>query len=1074
MQSLKNILTIIVIASTHFYFSQEIGIINFNSKNGLPTNAVNTIFKDKYGFYWIGTQNGLCKYDGYEIEKIKNNPKDSFALKCQNILSFAEYQNFLIIGCENGLTFYDQIKNQFQKLPELEKEIQELPVFKLLVLNNKLYIAAQNGLFEYNFKNKKIKKYILKDEQGKAKDYDISSDTKLFFNQNHFIMIDPNLWILKTDTVNHTLHSISSRSITANPIKNYPEDIIEYNHSIYILLHQYGLVRLNPVTFEKIDEPLLIKDMPEIENFNKITVIKNKLYLSYKNGIIEYDPSYAAIESIHLEKVEVDLKIKQIANIDNNLFIATFYNGFYIVPISAKKFFNPIPKYINDKFANTFALLEYQPGKIMVGGQNKLFFYNILKNQIEKDYNYLFKDITILSIAPSQEKDKYCIGTWGHSLLLFDIKKDKLIKLQHLNKDKEFLPRDILSLFSDKDSLWCGTIGEGLYKYNIKTGKYRKVEAFQKYTISYITKVNDYYWIATIEDGLFKLNSKNEIILHLNAENKLLSNNTVYHLEEDTNYIYIATDNGLTIYDKKQAKSQFFYDADGLSNSSILSVNKDKQNNLWIETLNGITKMVLSHLHKPQLKLFYNYSYIDGLINYEYNQGAHCILKNNYLVYGGTNGIDIFNPAKIKPSYQGIPVYITSFKKSGKNYPADTNIMFKKYFETDWRQNNIQIEFTAINPLTSKILYKYKLAGYDDDYSEPSDIRYISYTGLPGGTYTLYVLATNHDGEWNTQPHYIYIKVIPPFWKTTWFIITSSVLVFGSIFGFNQYRTYQIKKRNKELEQKVAERTKELATKNHEILSSIEYAKRIQQAILPTDRYIQEILPNAFILYKPKDIVSGDFYWVYQVVAKDKEFNNSLIIAAVDCTGHGVPGALMSMIGNNLLNQIVIEKSIYQPDNILNEMNKGVQIALKQGHSNIQTNDGMDASIALIKTNGELLWAGANRPLVIIKSNGEILKLDGDKYPIGGVQLDPNRTYTQHNIQLQKGDTIYLFSDGYADQFGGDKGKKMRTKNFIALLQKIHSNPISEQKEILENFFNEWKNNYDQIDDVLVIGISYT
>lgn len=267
------------------------------------------------------------------------------------------------------------------------------------------------------------------------------------------------------------------------------------------------------------------------------------------------------------------------------------------------------------------------------------------------------------------------------------------------------------------------------------------------------------------------------------------------------------------------------------------------------------------------------------------------------------------------------------------------------------------------------------------------------------------------------------------------------------------------------MENKVKERTKELAEKNRDITSSIEYAKRIQEAILPSQELIFSKLKNAFILYMPKDIVSGDFYWF-------GEKDNYKIIAVVDCTGHGVPGAFMSMIGHNLLNQIVSEKGNYEPGLILQELHKGVQSALKQGHNAVNTNDGMDVSLLAINTETrEVLWAGAFRSLVIVNAEGQLEKIDGNKYPVGGAQLDSERSFTTHVRKLQKNDTVYMFSDGYADQFGGDKGKKFMVKRFHDKLVNIHEYSAREQHKELEEQFNEWKTGYDQVDDVLVIGI---
>lgn len=1051
-----------VIFFSHSIFSQFQKVsafysVNINALNGLPTNNVNYVFKDRLGFYWIGTQSGLCKYDGYKIQVFKNNPNDTNSLKGINIYCINEYENYIVISHNNGVSLYDYIKNRFVEIPAIKKELNNKEVFNVLISNNKMYLASQKGLYEYNFQTGKLIQYRMKNNP--TAEIELVSDTRFFKNNQHFLLVDINLGILKIDTINHGIYEIIKYSDTK------ARDIVQYGNMLYVLYSEYGLIQLDAQSLEKINEWTFLKNkLKNTFQFDLVT-LNNKIYIiGHKDGIIEFDPLKSDFKFLILNDNVNDMQIKRVFNIDNNLVLATVTDGIYIIPYSVQKIFNPIPDEINKQFTDIYAICEYRSGRILVGGTDKLYLYNILTERIEKNFNSLFNNTSVLQIIPSNKQDEVFVGTYGRGLYLLNIETGKI---QHL-KEKG----DILSLFLDNDTLWIGEVGEGITKYITYSKKYFKWKLFDKQTINYIKKDKNNYYIATADNGLYKLNDKYNIIFNLSTKNNKLSNDWVYHFTEDSTYFYIATDNGLTLYNKKDSTSRFFYDYDGLPASTILSVYKDSKNNLWIGTLKGISKMKISNLNNPHLKLFYNYSYIEGLVNYEFDQNAFAVLKNNYLVYGGTSGLDIFNPLKIKSSFSNIPIYITSFKISGKDYITDTNVILKKFFQLNWKQNNFQIELTALHPLNSeKILYKYKLVGYDDEYTNPTNIRYISYTGLPGGTYKLEILATNADGEWNTTPYYIYIDITPPFWKTPWFIISASVLLFGGIFGFNQYRTYQIKKRNKELEEKVKERTKELANKNHEILSSIEYAKRIQQAILPTNKYVEQILPNAFILYIPKDIVSGDFYWTYQIQYPNT--SPSLIVAAVDCTGHGVPGALMSMIGNNLLNQIVIEKNITSPEIILNEMNKGVQTVLKQGQSEIQTNDGMDASIVHLFADGKLLWAGAYRPLLIVRADGTQEKIEGDKYPIGGVQMDPDRKYTLHTSQLNKGDTIYLFSDGYADQFGGEKGKKMMLKRFFQLISENHSKPIDEQKEILERFFYEWKGKYDQVDDVLVIGIKY-
>ncbi len=251
--------------------------------------------------------------------------------------------------------------------------------------------------------------------------------------------------------------------------------------------------------------------------------------------------------------------------------------------------------------------------------------------------------------------------------------------------------------------------------------------------------------------------------------------------------------------------------------------------------------------------------------------------------------------------------------------------------------------------------------------------------------------------------------------------------------------------------------------KNKEITDSINYAKRLQNTMLAGETTLTEIWEESFILYKPKDIVSGDFYW-YSSNGKDK------IFAAVDCTGHGVPGAFMSMLGITFLNEIVLEKKITRPHLILGELRDRVKSTLKQKGAEGESRDGMD--IAVININSEsstLEFSGANNPLWMCR-DGELIEVNSDKRPIGYFK-GAGLPFTNHSIDIKKGDLIYIFTDGYADQFGGPRGKKFKYKTLNELLVSIHKEPMSKQKEILEQRFNEWKGNLEQVDDVLILGI---
>jgi serine phosphatase RsbU (regulator of sigma subunit) len=278
-----------------------------------------------------------------------------------------------------------------------------------------------------------------------------------------------------------------------------------------------------------------------------------------------------------------------------------------------------------------------------------------------------------------------------------------------------------------------------------------------------------------------------------------------------------------------------------------------------------------------------------------------------------------------------------------------------------------------------------------------------------------------------------------------------------------------------ELEQKVKDRTAEVVRqkevieiKNKHITDSIRYAKRIQNAILPPDNYVKQLLPQSFILYKPKDIVSGDFYWMTKK-------SNLVIYAAVDCTGHGVPGAFMSIVGYNQLNYAIDVKKARTASEILDCLNKGVVDTLREqgseGRIMSKVKDGMDLALCVIDyKNMKLQFAGANNPLCLVR-DGELIQIKGNRMAIGGNFDEELPKFTNHEMDLKKGDILYTFSDGYPDQFGGDDGRKFMLKKFRALLLEIHKNPIEEQEKILDDILENWRGKEEQIDDIIVIGV---
>jgi serine phosphatase RsbU (regulator of sigma subunit) len=336
----------------------------------------------------------------------------------------------------------------------------------------------------------------------------------------------------------------------------------------------------------------------------------------------------------------------------------------------------------------------------------------------------------------------------------------------------------------------------------------------------------------------------------------------------------------------------------------------------------------------------------------------------------------------------------------------------------------------------------------------------------PGRTYTFKVKALSSNGVWSRGTIAYTFSIHLPWWKTWWFMAGVALVLASSVFSFIIYRIAQLAKEKKLLEEKVTERTRELSLAFQEIKDSILYAKKIQDAILPLKEEIREEFPDSFVLFKPKHVVSGDFYWMN---TKD----DKVYIAAVDCTGHGVPGAFMSMIGSSLLNEIILKKGDHNPGTVLTLLHRAIRKSLKQHRSTYESKDGMDLALMVIdKKAGTLQYAGAKRPLYFFR-NGLFAEIKADKQSIGGLETEKDYQFTKHDIKLSEGDTFYLFTDGYVDQFGGEKGKKYSSGRFRKILSEMQHLPLDDQGRMLNKTLSSWKKGVEQVDDILVMGIRF-
>jgi PAS domain S-box-containing protein len=301
--------------------------------------------------------------------------------------------------------------------------------------------------------------------------------------------------------------------------------------------------------------------------------------------------------------------------------------------------------------------------------------------------------------------------------------------------------------------------------------------------------------------------------------------------------------------------------------------------------------------------------------------------------------------------------------------------------------------------------------------------------------------------------------------RRKWILWNISVNEGDTIVGVGQDITSQ-----KQIELQLRERTNEVSrqkriieAKNKDITDSINYAKKIQLAILPDEDGLQKYFPESFILYKPKDIVSGDFYWYHKA-------GNKIFVVAADCTGHGVPGAIMSVIGNGLVRDAILKRGLNDPAEILHEIDYELDVLLNKDTSAIKTPDGMDVALAVFDLEDNTVkFSGAFRPLILLRKN-EIIEFQASRFPVGLYEAE-NKKFETHVIRFEEGDKFYLFSDGYIDQFGGEKGRKLNRKRFYEFLLGSNDMEMEEQGSFLDYSLNNWRQDELQTDDVLLIGV---
>ncbi|HLP13762.1 MAG TPA: two-component regulator propeller domain-containing protein [Flavobacteriales bacterium] len=569
--------------------------------------------------------------------------------------------------------------------------------------------------------------------------------------------------------------------------------------------------------------------------------------------------------------------------------------------------------------------------------------------------------------------------------------------------------------------------------------------------------------VSVFENGKFR---------HFDASNGYANADTWQIIEDKNGNVWFASD-GDGVFVFHDNKFTCISEKDGLVDNTIWNLLIDRKGCLWVGTNKGLSR--IKYTPDADVQEITNYGANEGFVGLECNDRASCMDSHGNLWFGVPGGVIKYIPDEDyrdmqAPKLAFLDVRLLFEKTDWSSYGKKVNNWngLPETMELPYDKNHLTFSFIGISLRSSeKVRYKFMLEGQEKNWSPVTDKNEITYSGLAPGTYTFKVLSANENGIWNEQPLTYTFRISPPWWQTWWF---RGLIIFSLLFAVYvvfRWRNAALLKRQAILEKTVDERTKEVVhqkevieEKQKEILDSITYAKRIQDAILPSQKTMKACLPDSFILYLPKDIVAGDFYFVEPV-------NNKVIFAAADCTGHGVPGAMVSVVCANAMKRTIKEFGLTNPGRVLDKVTDLVLETFEASGTDVK--DGMDISLCTFDKSSLMLeWSGANNPLWIMR-NGQCIDYTANKQPVG--KFDNRKPFTTHSVQLQKGDELFIFTDGYGDQFGGPKNKKFKVSNMKELFIKILDLSCEVQMKHIHETFEAWKSIYEQVDDVCVIGV---
>jgi ligand-binding sensor domain-containing protein/serine phosphatase RsbU (regulator of sigma subunit) len=1030
-------------------YGQTFRFRNFGPESRIPDPYIYALSQDRQGFLWIGTGAGIVKFDGFNFYKV------SFPDSSENRIAtviFRDDSGRIWAGCNDGSVYWSG-NGGLVKIPDMG--ISGI---------NDIFEDASGNIWVIPQDKKILKINTLKPEEVVV--FNVPSQVNM---RSGSVTSSGNL--LLGTTFNLLYCSFVNDSVSIKETV----DGIEYTGVQKIIRIKDSEKYIVGTDGAGVFSLTLAGDKPVLERFNSLKGLEEigvksmiedsegNIWIAHNSGIIELPSkdnakagnftSYNVSSGLPGEDARVVFQ-----DMEGNIWMGFYGEGLSMLSSNAFTFYS----LSDNPDLNNIIYLSGEDGRYLLGTSKGFYQYDFNTGKEGP-----FTDLTRLAGAGdiscyySDERGLW-FGTKGNGLYLLG--KDGISRLFYRsgNSGEDYI-RGINSL---NENLWLSTLS-GVIAIDRTTAKVKRrltmvpdlsSDRLPHNSINMTFVRRDSTILpATESDRLYSINPGGGVtigreIMSGPSKNKILS-----YSESTDGKLFVATyGNGV-----------FYYSGDTLFNISVVnglfsnycySILAASDGTVWVGHERGFSTF---DMNTGAVKGFSTEFAKSG----DCNPGAILEDRNGKIVIGTTEGLIVYDKTRDRRTGQ-VPVNNIT-EVTIDNVPQQ----IKNVYNLPFGNYTIKISYVGIRLSDpGKIYYSTRLDKINSKWSELKLTRSAEYN-LSDGKYRFNLYSYDEEGNSQDDPLYFDIVISKPFWRTWWFILIVIFVVTGLVAIIIREREKAQKKINEYLETELAERTRlvlkqkdEIELQNIEITDSINYAKRIQSSILPDVNKLKETFRDAFVVFHPRDIVSGDFYWF------DKINDEKFIVVCADSTGHGVPGAFMSMIGSTLLHDIISRNGTTRPSEILSLLDTQIFSTLNQNIDIGISNDGMDMIVCEINPKTRhVRFASAMRPVIIIMG-GESYYIKGNRCSVGGESV-VEKYFDDQEYYLGDGDTIYMFSDGLPDQFGGTDGKKMKIARLKRLIEDLNLHPMSEQKDLVTKFFFDWKGDYEQVDDVLMMGI---